>query len=534
MSKIILTTTSSFGAGSVTERLQSVAFSGIAFKHNPTGRKLTSSETKEMLGTSGAIGLIAGTENLGPEQLRCANGLKALVRCGVGMDNVNVEAAKELGIQVSSTPEAPTQAVAELVVGLILSSLRNIHTHHASVGAGRWDRAIGTNLEGKLVGIIGCGRIGTRVGKILSAFGTQILGCDVRRSPTSSFQMVSINELLERADIITLHVPSIGEAIIDAEALKRIKPGALIINTARGSLVDEAAMVEAVKSKKVRYATDVFVEEPYKGPLAGLPGVLHVPHVASYTVETRERMEHEALDVLAELIHVDLGTSPYKSITQRFRKKPSLEAIFFDMDGVLLDSVSIKEEGFASIFPEATSDQQAAIRAYHRENGGMSRYDKIRYYLRELFPQAPQDDEHIETLAKRFGSTVAGLVAKCKEIEGATDVLTSLPCPAFLVSGTPETELRRIVAARQWTKHFAGTFGTPRRKPDILHDLITSYNLNPKNCLFVGDASGDLNAAEETGVRFLGVNVAFMPPPGVRSLQDLRQFWTTVAEMFAL
>ncbi len=528
---LILTTTSSFGCGSVAERLARIESSGTArFLHNPHARKLRSEEVRMLFESEGLIGVIAGVEQLGEPAFASARALRALVRCGVGMENVDLAAAERHGVRVSSTPDAPTQGVAELAVTLMLTSLRQVIPQQQALAAGEWKRRLGTQLEGKIVGIVGCGRIGRRTADLLRSFGVTVLGCDPERPLGTSFQMVSLEEIARRADILSLHAAGGSAPLLDRRVLELIRPGTLIVNTARGSLVDEAALLQMLEAGKVRYACDVFGEEPYSGPLCGRPDVVHLPHVGSYTAEGREAMEHEALDRLAELLDLDLGSA---RPTPRRSRLSELQAVFFDMDGVLIDSVHIKEEGFVAIFPGATEAQRQIIRAHHRAHGGMSRFPKIRHYLRTLFPEEPHDDDAVQKLGDRFGEIVAQLVMRAGEIAGAEQTLKDRPCPLFVVSGTPEGELRRVVSARSWTGHFAGVFGTPRSKSEILNDLLKGYGFDPARCAFVGDAAGDMAAADEAGVPFVGVNVAFVPPASVPTFADLVGFWKQLETTWA-
>ena len=129
-------------------------------------------------------------------------------------------------------------------------------------------------------------------------------------------------------------------------------------------------------------------------------------------------------------------------------------------------------------------------------------------------------------LAERFAVRVAELVAQAPVIPGADEALRASPCPLFVVSGTPEAELRRIVVARGWTRHFAGVFGSPKGKADILREIVATYGFDPGRCLFIGDALGDLKAATEVRIPFVGVNVAFAPTGKTRVRANLQSFWS--------
>ena len=252
-----------------------------------------------------ADGLIAGTEPLNAEVLREAKRLRVISRCGVGLDNVDLAAAEARGIAVLATTEAATNAVAELTLAGILALLRHLPTLDRRCKAREWKREMGLLLEGRCVGVVGLGRIGKRVAGLLTAFGARVIAQDVREdrefASANGIEYVSLETLLRRADIVTLHV-SLGpesRRLIRAEQLALMKPGALLINCARGDLVDEKALAESLQSGHLGGAfLDTFSEEPYAGPLLDLPGVLVTPHIGSYTVESRVAMEIEAVQNL--------------------------------------------------------------------------------------------------------------------------------------------------------------------------------------------------------------------------------------------
>ncbi len=199
-----------------------------------------------------------------------------------------------------NTPEAPVPAVAEMTVALILGLLRNLHVADSAVRSGEWPRINGGLICGKTIGIIGCGRIGLAVASLLLPFGCKIVGCDPFAAEHQVCKMVSLNELLNTSDIISLHAPCTEENqhLIDASAFRKMKKTALLINTARGTLVDENALVEALGSGSIAGAAlDVFEAEPYKGDLLAFTGkTLLTPHLSSSAGEVRGLMEREAAD----------------------------------------------------------------------------------------------------------------------------------------------------------------------------------------------------------------------------------------------
>jgi D-3-phosphoglycerate dehydrogenase len=278
---------------------------GVDVAVNPYRRKLTADECRQLY--QDIDGLIAGTESLTSEILRSAKRLRVLSRCGAGTDNVDMKAAKELGIKVFNTPDAPTQAVAELAIGLMLDLLRGISTADRQIRASTWSKNMGHLLKGKTLGIVGLGRIGRRVVALTETFHPHYIACDV--APDRQFgdkyniKFVSLEALLKRADIISVHLPYGPElkGIISAEKIGLMKPEAFLINTARGELVDEAALNSALKEKRIAGAAlDVFGQEPYTGPLKERDNVILTPHIGSYAEEARVEMEVQAVKNLLQ------------------------------------------------------------------------------------------------------------------------------------------------------------------------------------------------------------------------------------------
>lgn len=269
---------------------------------NPYKRKLTKAELFDLL-TPEVVGIIAGLEPLDREILQHSE-LKVVSRVGSGMSSVDQPAAKELGIEVRSTPNGPTQAVAELTLGALLSLLRMIPRMDRSLHSGKWDKHIGVQLEGKTVLIVGYGRIGCRVAELLTPFAVRILVVDpfLSQSDVPDVELLSLGEALPIADIVTLHCD--GETCLLGEhEFSQIKKGAFLLNVARGGLVDEAAITDALDAGTLAGAwLDTFINEPYRGPLCGRENVVLTPHVGSYTLECRQGMENEAVDNLLEAL----------------------------------------------------------------------------------------------------------------------------------------------------------------------------------------------------------------------------------------
>lgn len=283
--------------------LQQLLQKGMQIITNPHRRKLTEDEIIELL-NGGAIGLIAGIESLTERVLQSAKQLKVISRCGAGLDSVDLVAAKNQGITVWNTPEAPAQAVAELTMGYILSLLRQIGQIDQSVRQGEWPRTQGRLLAAQTVGIIGMGHIGRRVARLCQAFEATVIAHDPYASEVpDGVTLLPLEQLLATADIITLHLPYTSDThhLLDAKAFAAIKPEAIIINAARGGLINEDALLAALQTGKISAAAlDVFEQEPYHGPLIECGNITLTSHVGSLARESRQRMEIEAAENLLQ------------------------------------------------------------------------------------------------------------------------------------------------------------------------------------------------------------------------------------------
>ena len=294
MSKVLITT-SSFSLGNFAQA-KSLHDAGISIEVNPHGRRLSEDEVAELVATD-VIAILAGLEPLTDRVLSNAKSLRVIARCGTGLDSVDLQAASRLGIDVFNTPDAPTQAVAELTIAHMLNSLRHISTTDSNMRSGKWTPTMGSLLATKTVGLIGVGRIGSAVAKLAQAFGARVIGFDPVVSSHNSVELLSLDEVLDQSDIVSLHVPINDQThhIVNASAISRMKPGSIVVNVSRGGLIDESALHDALKSQHLSGAAlDCFEDEPYSGPLLQIPGVHVTAHMGSYARETRDLMEVEA------------------------------------------------------------------------------------------------------------------------------------------------------------------------------------------------------------------------------------------------
>jgi D-3-phosphoglycerate dehydrogenase len=271
---------------------------GYEVVDNPYKRKLTKKELFDLL-DGNVVGLIAGLETIDKEILEKSR-IQAISRVGAGLTNVDLKAARDLGIQVFNTPDAPTNAVAELTIGAMLSLLRMIPQMDHALHDGQWKKRIGVQIQGKTVVIVGFGRIGCRVAELLFPFGVKILVVDpyVDESACAGYRKITLQAALPEADVITIH-SSGHDCIIGKKEFALMKKGSYLLNVARGGVISEKFLVKAIEDGTVAGAwLDTFEEEPYKGPLCSFRNIILTPHVGSYTAECRLQMENEAVDNL--------------------------------------------------------------------------------------------------------------------------------------------------------------------------------------------------------------------------------------------
>lgn len=242
--------------------------------------------------------VIAGTDPFSAALLDTAGALRIIARTGAGYDSVDLSGAARNGVTVCNTPGANRQSVAELAIGLMLSSARHIPRAAADVLAGEWTQRSGRELAGATLGVIGFGAIGKEVASIATAFGMRVLVCDPALDESFAaklgVQSRPLPELLAESDFVTLHIALTPQThhLIDRDALAVMKPSAYLINTSRGGVVDERALAEALRGEKLAGAAlDVLEQEPLTAdnPLRGTPNLLVTPHIAGATAEARAR-----------------------------------------------------------------------------------------------------------------------------------------------------------------------------------------------------------------------------------------------------
>jgi len=319
----VLVTTVPFGE--VDRRpLEILESAGLEVILNPLNRKLTAADLAGLI--EGIDYLIAGTEMIDSTVLARADRLKLIARVGIGLDSVDLAAARRLGVPVTYTPDAPSDAVADLTIGLMLSCLRQIHTANEKMHRGEWHRHFGRRLGTLTVGLVGLGRIGSRVARRLSGFepagliGFDLLGRDRLEIP-SSVVLADLDHLVRESDVVSIHVPLTGVTrdMFDAPRLRSMKVGSVLINTSRGGIVNEQDLLDALQHGHLSAAAlDVFDHEPYRGPLESEPRALLTSHMGSMSIDSRARMEYEAAE---EVVRAVSGVALARPVPE-FEYKP--------------------------------------------------------------------------------------------------------------------------------------------------------------------------------------------------------------------
>lgn len=287
--------------------------------YNPTTKPLSAAQLRELV--PGCDGFIAGLDEIDASVIASGDRLKVISRYGVGVDNVDLAAARGRGIVVTNTPGANSVSVAELAIGLMLALARNIPTASAACRAGGWPRLSGTSLEGKTVGIVGLGAIGREVAKRLVPFGCRLVAhdpfADTDFAGRTGIGLVALKDLLAAADFITLHAPVLDSTrgMVNRDFLAAVRPGAFLVNTARGELVDEAALAEALRSGRLRGAAlDAFRQEPpaADNPLLKLENVICTPHTGAHADSATNAMGWGALRDCLAVLRGEAPASPVR------------------------------------------------------------------------------------------------------------------------------------------------------------------------------------------------------------------------------
>jgi D-3-phosphoglycerate dehydrogenase len=296
------------------EWLPSLTDRGIEVEIPPVTQHVSRADLERLLPISD--GIIAGDDPLDRALLAsAASRLRVISRWGVGIDNVDLEAARELGIEVRNTPAVFADEVADVAIGYMIMLARRLHSIDAGVRAGEWPKPQGVSLAGRTLGVVGLGSIGRAVAKRGLAMGMTVVGIDPMPQAEATaaelgVQLLGLDEVFAAADVLSLNLPMSPENrhLVNEARLGAMKPGSFLVNTARGPLVDEAALVEALESGHLAGAAlDVFETEPLpaESRLRGLPNVILGSHNASNTIEAVRRVNRLAIDNLLAVLEAN-------------------------------------------------------------------------------------------------------------------------------------------------------------------------------------------------------------------------------------
>ena len=304
----LLVTPTSYGKNDTRLKTELEALVGEVI-YNPTGKPLKSAQVAALI--HGIDGYIAGLDEIDASALSEADQLKVIARYGVGVDSVDLAAARERGIIVTNTPGANSSSVAELAIGLMLALARQIPEAVDAVHQGKWPRYSGISLEGKTIGILGLGAIGKLLARRLAGFDCRIIAFDPFADPAFAkdhqVELATMKAVIEQADFISLHLPLLPETrnLVNDDFLSKMKRGSFLINTSRGEVVDEVALLKAIQRGHLKGAgLDAFTVEPPdpRNPLLNLPQVIATPHLGAQTDGATSNMGWFAMrDCLAVL-----------------------------------------------------------------------------------------------------------------------------------------------------------------------------------------------------------------------------------------
>ncbi len=311
--------------------LESLRGAGCELIHPPKFGPLTAQEMQPQL--RGVDAVFASMDQFTASVLasKDAAQLKIISRWGVGYDAIDLPAATQQGVVVAYTPGLLNDAVADYAMALLLALARRVHEGHLSMRAGQWAAGWGHDIAGKTLGLIGCGRIGQAVAKRASGFNLRLLGYDIAPNPDAQslgLQFVSLEQLLQESDFVSLHaaLTPATRGLIGEAQLRQMKPTAYLINTARGAILDEAALLRALEQKWIAGAAlDAFVAEPLPPdhPLRSAPNLLLTPHQASFGCETGARVSEAAARAIVDL---QAGRRPQWVVNPEVFKSAALRA----------------------------------------------------------------------------------------------------------------------------------------------------------------------------------------------------------------
>jgi D-3-phosphoglycerate dehydrogenase len=312
----ILVTPTSFGSASQLAPMKKLLEFADEIVYNPYSRPLTGDELIPLL--EGCNGYLAGLDFITEKALKSANNLKVISRYGIGCDRVNLETTKKLGITVTNTPGANAGAVSDLALGLILAVARAIPMLDQTTKQGKWIRRTGIELGGKTLGLLGFGMIGKQVARRAIGFDMKVIAydpyMDMIYAKEHKVCSKTLEQVITESDFLSLHLPltESTQYIIDKNVIEKMRPGAVVINTSRGGLIDEEALYQALQSGHLGGAAlDVYDSEPpdTSRPLYQMPNVIATPHTGAHTYDATLNMATMAVDNLIDVLTI--GDCPY-------------------------------------------------------------------------------------------------------------------------------------------------------------------------------------------------------------------------------
>jgi phosphoglycerate dehydrogenase-like enzyme len=300
MNPIVAVTSRSFSANAILRKDLLLEFPGARF--NDEGLRLEGESLVTFL--SGAVGAIVGIEPINGSVLARLPHLRVLSKFGVGLDSIDLNEVRDRGIQLASTSGTNSSAVAELTLLLTLGTLRRIPEAVSNIRSEQWVSVTGRLLEGKTVGLVGVGHVGKALNKLLQPFGCSVLGFDVAKVPIHGISFVSLDKLLEKSDVVCIHVPLTEKTrgLIGVGQLDLMKNDAILVNTSRGGVIDESALLATLISERIAGAgLDVLeTEPPLSWELLNHPKVFATPHIAGTSQESNLAMGRAAIDGLVK------------------------------------------------------------------------------------------------------------------------------------------------------------------------------------------------------------------------------------------
>lgn len=305
MSRILVTPRSVTAAGGHPS-LEALVDAGYEIVYSAAGKQPSEAELVALL--PGCVGYLAGVEPITERALSAADALRVISRNGAGVDSVDLKAAEARGIRVCRAEGANARGVAELTIGLMFALVRAIPLNDAALKTGGWERRKGIELTGRTLGLVGCGRIGRYVAECALGLGMKVLAYDLypdaAYNPGPGFAYAGLEEVIARADVLSLHCPPAGRPLIDADAIAAMKPGVYVINTARHGLIDDDAALAALESGRIAgLALDVHAKEPPDDRrLASHPRVVATAHIGGFTSESVDRAMSAAVGNLLEAL----------------------------------------------------------------------------------------------------------------------------------------------------------------------------------------------------------------------------------------